>query len=376
MAASSSSKPPLESELTHSESSDAELNAEQLQWLELDSDQSDAEETSVGDTGISDTHEQKKKKHQYSGRGGRPKGDAQFRARMQDVVSAEVVPAATAMTPIEMARAARAAKQSKKTLRSELVASESQHKDIMYTALTHFDPGSDLHLVGTALQKQVMTVAYSEFLAKRNMKRDEENDEATQLVRYFLQDPAQASGKSIAKALKAAPYKVYTVEKTSGAVLLETQSWLNGAFFRSLQQRMDGDKPELLPWVWLTTLRYDETPLNVRVPDAEGTCTHAKVLQVEFKWMCLFKKGQLCGRSPNHVGVESDVITYLQTVDQQTGETLFKVTSSLMDIPGVEGCLSSNWAMCLLLIFSETLDSRVNVLSYSDSCFKFQMVFR
>ena len=357
MAASSSSKPPLESlesELAHSDnSSDAELNAEQLQWLELDSDQSnaDAEETSAGDI-----NQQKKKKHQYSGRGGRPKGDAQFRKRVQDALSAEVVPAAPPMTRIEIARAAKAAKaakQKQKTHRSELVASESQHKDDMYTALTHFDPGSDLHLVGTALQKQVMTVAvaFTEFLAKKKLKPDDEHDEAIQLVRYFLQDPAQASGKSIAKALKAPQYKVYTVEKTTGATLLQAQSWLNGAFFRSLQQRMDGDKPEVLPWVWLTTLRYDETPLNVRVPDDEGTCTHAKVLQVEFKWMCLFKKAQLCERSPNHVEVESDVITYLQAVDQQTGENLFKVTSSLMDIPGIEGCSSSNWVMCLLLTF-------------------------
>ena len=82
--------------------------------------------------------------------------------------------------------------------------------------------------------------------------------------------------------------------------------------------------------------------MKLRVREGEGACTQAKVVQVEFKWMCLLKANSAKAKQQfQHAMVESDVLTYLVTVDHQTAETLFSVTSSVMNIPEIERSLSS-----------------------------------
>ena len=345
MAASSSSArgPPDPSDCIE------ELAAQHAQWLasELGSD-IDAEPE------VTEKPKQMLKPKRYSKRAGRPTGDAHFRSvmeglvdQMQDDTQDDHVPVAPqGLTSLELARAAKKqkAEERERTRANMVIVSRRDGcQEDMYGALVRFDDSANLHCVGTPLQKQLMTLAHSQLTDWKNAQRDLETDpdESVDLVRFFLEDPHHASARSIAKVLQSSRYKVQTVEPLTSACLIEMQSWMTGALFKSMHCRISQDDPDFLPWVWMTTLRYDETPMKIRVPDGEGTCSQAKVLQVEFRWSCLFKKSH-CDQGA-HFMVESDVMTYLQTMDHQTGENLLSVTSSLMDLPEIKRCL---FALC------------------------------
>ena len=353
MAASSSWEPFRKSHEIHEPQDEpqepGELTHHQHHWLNIDSD-------SEGDV-LSAPSTVETGRKRAIGRAGRKRGDAEFQQRMQMLKSAAEEAENESQddqiqivheTPAQLrARAAREEKKRKADQRTQsatalIPANAGGIPEVMHRALTCFDEASDLHVVGTPLQKNIMTIAYS----MQSKPKVEEEDEAIDLVRFFLQEPALASARSISKMLNTPRSKVQNVEALASATLLESNSWMTGAFFRGLHQRIIRDNPKFLPWVWLTSLRYDETPLKLRVREGDGACTQAKVVQVEFKWMCLLKaNGATVSKQFQHLMLESDVLTYLKTVDHQTGETLLGVTSSIMNIPEIDRSLS--WIVAL-----------------------------
>ena len=53
--------------------------------------------------------------------------------------------------------------------------------------------------------------------------------------------------------------------------------------------------------------------MKLRVREGEGACTQAKVVQVEFKWMCLLKANSAKAKQQfQHAMVESDVLTEIE----------------------------------------------------------------
>ena len=357
MAASSSSKPPLDCAASvdgGSQPESPELTLAQSSWLDIDSDSDHGFESGPIRTAAVGGDDKKPTQNfkRVLGRAGRPRGDAEFQQRMQVLIDMheteherddeQVNQETAAQKRARVAREAKKTKAEQKNRSSTAVIPKNTDGilETMHQALTCYDQASDLHIVGTPLQKSIMAVAFS--LRSRLAETKDEDDEAVELVRFFLEDPKLASTRSISKMLNASRYKVQTVGALTGASLVEANSWMTGAFFRSLHQRFIGDDPDFLPWVWLTSLRYDETPMKLRVREGEGACTQAKVVQVEFKWMCLLKANSAKAKQQfQHAMVESDVLTYLVTVDHQTAETLFSVTSSVMNIPEIERSLSS-----------------------------------
>ena len=343
MAASSSSRGPdmnPEEHVTESAASASSAGFTDLQqkWLkDLDSDESET---------AANPHTARKTK----GRGrGRPRGDAGFRSRVkrqvqhiQEQRQLSEVQTATVPGSIEHARAAKAAKHLQRIREREAEVhssatvtsstSSTTIADLNSLCLPGYDSIATLHLVGTNLQRDIMAVAKQSQIKVVKHDRDaHDDDDDDALVDFVLDTPSFASQRAIAKILKTPRAKVESSQTLAGPALLNAHTWMTGALFSCVSNMLTQPNPAWRSKMFMTSLRYDETPLKLLLKGMDGLCPQAKVLQSDFKWSCLLEHSeskQLCT-------MESDVLTALHVLDHQTGETLLAATSNVMNVPEI-----------------------------------------
>ena len=335
MAASSSGRGPYvnpEEHVTESTASASSLGFTDLQqkWLmDLDSDES---ETAPKPHGV------KKRK----GRG-RPRGDAAFRSRVkrqvqhiQEQRQLSEVQTATVPGSIEHARAAKAAKHLQRLREREvevdssaIVTSNATIVGMNSLCLPRYDSIASLDLVGTKLQRDIMAVAKQ---SQNQVVQREKDDDDDALVDFVLDTPSFASQRAIAKILKTPRTKVESTQTLAGPALLNAHTWMTGALFSCASNMLAQPNPAWRSVVFMTSLRYDETPLKLLLKGMDGLCPQAKVLQSDFKWSCLLQHSE----SKQFCIIENDVLTPLYVLDHQTGETLLAATSNVMNVPEIQ----------------------------------------
>ena len=336
MAASSSSDPnpgrPGTSQRSEPRASD--LESLRRKWLAADVDSDESSEKP-------DPKTQPSRKSKLN-KGGRPFGDARFKAQVRAQVNdkknnLEEVQTETTPGTIEHARAAKAAKHLERMRQAKETAPANTSAIVPSVGfdlcLPELGSVASLDLIGTDLQRSLIAVTkcfQNRGLGRRAEQDDSEDDSA--LLDFVLDTPSFASQRAIAQILKTPRAKVDSTQTLAGPALLNAHTWMTGALFSCASSMLAQQNAKWQSLAFMTCLRYDETPLKVMLKGLDGFCPQAKVLQCDFKWICLLQNVE----SKNFCTIESDVLTILHVLDHQTGETLLAATSSVMCVPEIQ----------------------------------------
>ncbi len=181
---------------------------------------------------------------------------------------------------------------------------------------------------------------------------------------FLFRGLAHMSNRALEQFVKLARPKISKCHITElgvqgSAALLDAAALLWAGMFGVLKHKMHSG--ELIPLVFVRRSRYDETPLKVRLCDwseVEGhrhqqsaeVSTHAKVLQTECAFQCLFED-----HATKRVwSLEGYLPTHLKAMDATTAENI--KGAILMDVDRVHGW--KDFAECFPWVLQSTTVDR------------------